>query len=362
MSGQKFDFNINHIVLNGIADLVRVIDKDNNVIFVNSAMKEFFGADETTMTCEPGDGFFCNVSVAQRSFRTGEIIQREEYIKGNYYSVKCSPVHSETGQIVGVVEVFRNVTMEKKLQGQIINKNKELTFEMLDAQKIQKSLIPEKGFFKNLKLDYFYSPSNILSGDLFNVFEINEDNMGIYIADVMGHGFKSSLITMFISLLFKNISTKTLLSPSRTLEEIKSRFSSLNIDPGIYFTCFYGVYNRKKDNFLFSNAGHNPCPILTRDRNSYELISRGFPISGIFDHINYEENSVDLFCGDKLLFMTDGIVETVNKNREPFGLERIADILNENSIDEINVIKEELELYKYRDQQDDITCVLFKVL
>ncbi|ERT59323.1 hypothetical protein [Peptoniphilus sp. BV3C26] len=42
MSGQKFDFNINHIVLNGIADLVRVIDKDNNVIFVNSAMKEFF--------------------------------------------------------------------------------------------------------------------------------------------------------------------------------------------------------------------------------------------------------------------------------------------------------------------------------
>ena len=118
----------------------------------------------------------------------------------------------------------------------------------------------------------------------------------------------------------------------------------------------------KKDNFLFSNAGHNPCPILTRDRNSYELISRGFPISGVFDHVNYEESSVDLFCGDKLLFMTDGIVETVNKNREPFGIERIANILNENSIDEVNVIKEKLELYKYKDQQDDITCVLFKVL
>lgn len=352
---------INLNILNGIADLVRVLDSNNQVIFVNSAMEELMGASAMEMTCEPDGRFFCNLSIAERTLRTGEIIQREEYIENNYYSVKCSPIFDDDN-IVAVVEVFRNITMEKKLQREIINKNKELDLEMNEAKKIQLGLLPEKGFIGGAMIDYIYRPSNILSGDMFNVFEINRDNLGIYISDTVGHGFASSQVTMFVNFMFKNLTTKTLLNPSIALEEIKKKFNSINLDINIYFTCFYGVYNRRENTFKFSNAGHNPCPILTRNRTSYELVTAGLPISRMFEDTTYEDNVVDLFCGDKLLFVTDGIPELKNAQGEDYGIKRLGDILNRHSVDELYEIRNDIISFTAKEPKDDMTAVLLKVM
>ena len=352
---------INLNILNGIADLVRVLDSNNQVIFVNSAMEELMGASAMEMTCEPDGRFFCNLSIAERTLRTGEIIQREEYIENNYYSVKCSPIFDDD-KIVAVVEVFRNITMEKKLQREIINKNKELDLEMNEAKKIQLGLLPEKGFIGGAMIDYIYRPSNILSGDMFNVFEINRDNLGIYISDTVGHGFASSQVTMFVNFMFKNLTTKALLNPSMALEEIKKKFNSINLDINIYFTCFYGVYNRRENTFKFSNAGHNPCPILTRNRTSYELVTAGLPISRMFEDTNYEDNVIDLFCGDKLLFITDGIPELKNSQGEDYGIKRLGDILNRHSVDELYEIRNDIISFTAKEPKDDMTAVLLKVM
>ena len=352
---------INLNILNGIADLVRVLDSNNQVIFVNSAMEELMGASAMEMTCEPDGRFFCNLSIAERTLRTGEIIQREEYIENNYYSVKCSPIFDDD-KIVAVVEVFRNITMEKKLQREIINKNKELDLEMNEAKKIQLGLLPEKGFIGGAMIDYIYRPSNILSGDMFNVFEINRDNLGIYISDTVGHGFASSQVTMFVNFMFKNLTTKALLNPSIALEEIKKKFNSINLDINIYFTCFYGVYNRRENTFKFSNAGHNPCPILTRNRTSYELVTAGLPISRMFEDTNYEDNVIDLFCGDKLLFITDGIPELKNSQGEDYGIKRLGDILNRHSVDELYEIRNDIISFTAKEPKDDMTAVLLKVM
>lgn len=352
---------INLNILNGIADLVRVLDSNNQVIFVNSAMEELMGASAMEMTCEPDGRYFCNLSIAERTLRTGEIIQREEYIENNYYSVKCSPIFDDDS-IVAVVEVFRNITMEKKLQREIINKNKELDLEMNEAKKIQLGLLPEKGFIGGAMIDYIYRPSNILSGDMFNVFEINRDNLGIYISDTVGHGFASSQVTMFVNFMFKNLTTKTLLNPSIALEEIKKKFNSINLDINIYFTCFYGVYNRRENTFKFSNAGHNPCPILTRNRVSYELVTAGLPISRMFEDTTYEDNVVDLFCGDKLLFVTDGIPELKNAQGEDYGIKKLGDILNRHSVDELYEIRNDIISFTAKEPKDDMTAVLLKVM
>lgn len=358
---EKLSSKINLNILNGIADLVRVLDSDNQVIFVNSAMEELMGASAKEMTCEPDGRYFCNLSVAERTLRTGEIIQREEYIEGNFYSVKCSPIF-DGEEIVAVVEVFRNITMEKKLQREIINKNKELATEMNEAKKIQVGLLPEKGFIGGTMIDYLYRPSNILSGDMFNVFEINRDNLGIYISDTVGHGFASSQVTMFVNFMFKSLTTKALLNPATALEEIKKKFNSIDLDVNIYFTCFYGVYNRKENTFKFSNAGHNPCPILSRNRTSYELLTAGLPISRMFEDVTYEDNVVDLFCGDKLLFVTDGIPELKNSSGETYGLKRLGDILNRHNVDELQEIRTDVVHFTAKEPKDDMTAVLLKIM
>lgn len=358
---ENLNLKINLNILNGIADLVRVLDSKNRIIFINHAMEEVMGASINEMSCELDGRFFCNLSVAERTLRTGEIIQREEFINDNYYSVKCSPIF-DGDEIVAVVEVFRNVTMEKKLQREIIEKNKSLFQEMNEAKKIQTSLLPKIGYIGGAMLSYFYRPSNILSGDMFNVFEINDDNLGIYISDTVGHGFASSQVTMFVNFMFKNLTTKTLLSPSHALSEIRKKFHSINLDLNIYFTCFYGVYNRRENTFKFSNAGHNPCPILTRDRKSYELLSSGLPISRMFDDVTYEDSVCDLFCGDKILFLTDGVTELKNKTGDVYGITRLGDILNRSGVDEINDIREDLTQFTWSEPKDDITLVLLKIM
>ena len=72
---------------------------------------------------------------------SGEVIQREENIGSMVFSVKCSPIINKKGEILGVVEVFRNVTMARKLQKELIDKNRFMTNETNAASLIQKKVL-----------------------------------------------------------------------------------------------------------------------------------------------------------------------------------------------------------------------------
>ncbi|RVU54610.1 SpoIIE family protein phosphatase [Anaerosphaera multitolerans] len=354
------DINLNFQVLNGIADLVRVLNSNNEVVFVNKAMEKTLGCEEDNINCKFGNRVL-DSRITKRTIETAEIIQREERIDDNFFSVKCSPIFGSRGEIIGAVEVFRNITMEKKLQNEIVEKNKEMTIEMIRAQKIQNSLLPEKGFFNNISVDYIYRPSSELSGDMFDIFKINDDNIGIYIADAVGHGFASSMITMFIRIILGNIPNYKLLSPSKTLSDVAKRFAMLNLDIEIYFTCFYGVYNQRTSKFIFSNAGHFPSPMLIRnDGEVLELDSRGFPITRFFKNVKYEDKFVRINTFDKILLMTDGVVEARNKYNESFG-ERALEIVRKNPIDELRELEMGLNKFIKGKQKDDITALLLKV-
>ncbi|WP_071026318.1 SpoIIE family protein phosphatase [Peptoniphilus raoultii] len=352
---EKIDMQI----LNGIADLVRVLDDKENVVFVNEAMEKALGYDRENGICYIDESVF-NPEITRRALNEGIVIQRQETVMGQIYSVKCSPILGDEGKITGVVEVFRNVTVERKLQREILDKNREMTDETLAASKIQKTVLPPKGFLKNLKIDYFFRPSNILSGDMFDVFEINKDNIAIYIADSVGHGFAASMVTMFIKSLIRTLTKDVLLSPVRTLKSLSGRFKLLKLNIENYFTCFYGVFNVKKGIFTYANAGHQPLPIKV-SYNIENLEAEGFPISGFLKNFDYQEKTVKCYSGDKILFMTDGITEAKNMEGEVYGKDRVIEILRENDIDEIKILKEDIRSFMNVGQVDDMSAVLISM-
>lgn len=353
LASQKID----HQVLNGIADLVRVLDEDNKVIFVNRAMEELLGYDIERMVCGI-DGTPFNSAITQRALTTGQVIQREEMVAGKFFSVKCSPILGHNGSIIGVVEVFRNTTMEKKLQRELVEKNKLMTNETISASRIQKTLLPPKGFLKTVKVDYLYLPSNILSGDMFDCFEINEDCMGVYMADSVGHGFAASMVTMFIKSVIRTLPKNILQYPSKALQAIHRRFSTLKLDIENYFTCFYGVYNHRDFTFTYANAGHLPVAMKVADGKAQYLEAHGFPISRFFEKSVYKEEVTKIFCSDRLLFMTDGITEAKNSQGEVFGEGRVEEVMSRYSVDELRVL--ERMLYEFVDvkQRDDMSALL----
>lgn len=81
---------IDHQVLNGIADPIRVLDSDERVIFVNEAMEKTLGYDRKNLLCDIDESIF-NPDITRSVLRTGEVVQREEIIKDAFLPAVRQP-------------------------------------------------------------------------------------------------------------------------------------------------------------------------------------------------------------------------------------------------------------------------------
>lgn len=361
------DFNkhgiLNYHVLEGMADWVRVVDNNGLVIFANKAMKDTLGEDIVGIDCYKAycRNKKCAFCITNRSIQTGETIQKEEVINGRYYSVKSSPITNGDGEITAAVEVFRDVTRERKLELELIDRNKKMRRDLQFAKRIQEKILPRKGNIENINIDYIYKASEMLSGDMFDIFQIDEENIGIYISDVAGHGIAASMMTMFIRQTMRAI-VADILSPEVVLCELHKRFSLLNLESDKYFTIFYGVYNKVTHHFRFSNAGHNCVPVKF-NATGYDLLEMtGYPIAMLFDTMDYEEETIQLVAGDKILFYTDGITEAKDHKGKDFGVEGVLDTILKNPNNLLEEIENKYIYHSWGEQNDDYALVLMEVM
>lgn len=354
---------LNYHVLEGMADWVRVVDKEGTIIYANKTMKEALGHNVVGMKCYKSHGKKgpCSFCITERSINTGEIVQKEEKINGRYFSVKSSPVTNSDGMVFAAVEVFRDVTRERKLELELIEKNKKMSKDLGFAKRIQQRILPNKEVLDNIAIDYIYRPSEMLSGDMFDVFHIDEENIGIYISDVSGHGVAAAMMTMFIRQTMRSIKDD-ILNPSEALSELYLRFSTLNLDVDKYFTIFYGVFNKRTYEFKYSNAGHNCIPIKYNKTGMEMLEIKGYPMTLLFDKIMYDEKSIKLGRGDKVLFYTDGITEAKDKQGREFGIESVIEIINEHKENILNEINNNIVTHSWGEQHDDFALVLMEVI
>lgn len=354
---------LNYHVLESMADWVRVVDKNSTIIYANRAIKKALGQDIVGDKCYKAYGKqdVCSFCITERTISTGEIVQKEEMIYGKYFSIKSSPVTDKEGNIFAAVEVFRDVTRERKLELELIEKNKKMRRDLGVARKIQEKILPAAGKKYNLDIEYIYNPSEMLSGDIFDIFSIDQDHLGIYIADVSGHGVSASMMTMFIRQSMRSIKDE-ILSPSAALKELQGEFFKLNLEVDKYFTMFYGVFNKSTYEFKFANAGHNCFPIVYNAEGKIDLLElKGYPILSLFEEVDYAEDMVHLNKNDRMLLYTDGITEVRNRNGEEFGMEGIVNLIKEDSNISLSEIEDNIIHFSWGEQEDDIAIVLLNV-
>lgn len=350
---------LNYHVLEGMADWVRVIDKDGTVIYANKTMKEALGNQIVGMKCHKsiGKDLPCSFCITERSINTGEIVQKEEKILGRYFSVKSSPVANSDGKVFAAVEVFRDVTRERKLELELIERNKKMHKDLVFAKKIQEKILPNKGALDNISIDYIYRPSEMLSGDIFDFFHIDDNNIGIYIADVSGHGVAAAIMTMFVRQTMRSIKDSRL-SPGDALTELHHKFKSLGLEVDKYITIFCGLFNKSTYEFRYANAGHHCLPIKYNNEGIEMLEAKGYPIFSLFNKIEYNESIIQLKKEDKILLYTDGIIEAKDKDGKEFGIESIISIVNNHPDDILKEIKDKIISNSWGEFQDDIAIVL----
>lgn len=315
-------------IINGMKDWVRVVDGNNCLVYVNKAMEDALGRLTIGEACYRAIGKEapCENCISRKAVFEGKSYQKEEVIDGKIFLVMSSPVRNGKGEIIAAVEVLRDVTKLKKLQDTVMEQNKKLQDDLNIAKKLQCSLLPKGLPEEKIKFSFVYQPCEDLGGDFMDIFKIDDQHIGLYIADVSGHGVPASMLTVFL----RSSMDKKNLSPAGALTSLFKEFNDNDFDKDVYITVFYAIINLKDYSLKYSNAGHNASPLVfnLNENNRLEYLRvPGIPISNWLESPGYYDNEINLYKGDKVFFYTDGIIELKNNNGEQFGEERLQEIL-----------------------------------
>ncbi|MDD3226737.1 MAG: SpoIIE family protein phosphatase [Tissierellia bacterium] len=348
-------------IADGMIDWVRVVDRDNMVLYANKKMQEDLGENIVGKRCYDAlcRDKRCEYCISGITLEDGSIMRKQQSFGNKTYTIISSPLYGNDGEIKGSVEVFRDITNEVLLSDKINEKNRKMSEDIKFAKNMQNRMLPPKGMYNGVSIDYLYESSESLSGDYFDVFEIDENNTGIYICDVVGHGVTASLLTIFVRQSLRTIA-KGNTNLNKIMKELHKTFLSLNLDYDKYFSVFFGIYNKDSYEFKYVNAGHNSVPILISDNNIKTLMLKGYPIANIFDKVDYIVGKVTLKVGDKILLYTDGITEATNSEGIQFGVDNLINTIKLNG----NILKNiEASLNNFSTvHKDDYAVLLAEII
>lgn len=170
------------------------------------------------------------------------------------------------------------------------------------------------------------SPAKEVGGDFYDYFMIDNDHMGIVIADVSGKGVPASLF-MAITKMMINDRTMIHKSPAKILEATNERICKNNkLD--MFITVWLGILELSTGKILAANAGHE-YPTVYRNGKGFELLKdkHGFVVGGM-SGVHYKDYELTLKPGEALFLYTDGVPEATSADNELFGVERMTKALN----------------------------------
>ena len=267
----------------------------------------------------------------------------------------------------------------KQLNQELMDKQKRLDADLAAAAQIQKSLLPHKiDSTANLSIAWKFKPCEHTGGDIFNMFQLDDNHWALYMLDVSGHGVQAAMITVsvaqflqpnsghLIKPIFDGATNSRIRTPAEVLTALDDEFPFERFNN--FFTITYMIINARTGDVRYSNAGH-PHSILVRKEGHLELLSKGGPAIGMADfHLlsgqaeRFEEGRLQLNRGDKLFVYTDGIVEYQKSEGEFYGTERLCETLQAMQRKSINDIIEQsikslLNFGDHTKPQDDITIL-----
>ena len=221
--------------------------------------------------------------------------------------------------LIGYIDENTRITAEKE----------RIDTELNLATNIQAGMLPDKfpAFPDRKDFDIYASmtPAKEVGGDFYDFFLIDENRLGIVMADVSGKGVPAALFMMHSKILLKSY-TLMKQSPKAALEEVNRQICENNPED-MFVTVWLGVLDLKTGVFTAVNAGHEK-PAVKQPGGSFELLKDKHGIMvGYMDAIRYKEYELTLEKGAKLFLYTDGVAEATNANEELFGTDRMIEAL-----------------------------------
>ncbi len=208
------------------------------------------------------------------------------------------------------------------------------------ARRIQNSNLPS-GIFSPSGIDIAarYVPMSIVAGDFYDVYVEGNKGLGILVADVSGHGVGAALIGSMLKIAFTS-QMRFVSDPARILTEINRTLQGKIEHSFVTACCVY--IDTVNGTLHYANAGH-PAPLVwSKSKNQLHRCSASGIILGPFPDAVYENATLELAEGDRVVLYTDGIIEARNRAGEFFEEERLIAFLKERNFEPAGQVADKL--------------------
>jgi len=257
-----------------------------------------------------------------------------------------------------VLKPWENSQLVRTLKGHI-EKGRNRRQEFEDTHAAGLALLPRIPEVPGFEIAAASQAAETLSGDYFDVLDLSQGKLALAIGDVIGKGVPAALLMSIVQATVRALAT-----PFTQPAELAARLNhsvGRNTTQGKFVTFFCGILDSRNGTLTYTNAGHC-APIVVRSTGAVERLEAGGAVLGVFSRWSYEQTSVTLWPGDRLLLFTDGITEAENPAQEEFGEERLAQLavkLSQQSAARMkNQILRDVENFSQGQKLDDATLVV----
>jgi serine phosphatase RsbU (regulator of sigma subunit) len=180
--------------------------------------------------------------------------------------------------------------------------------ELAEAAALQREFLPKRlPRHERFECSVLWRPAWHVSGDIYDVVQVDEDHIGIFLADAVGHGLPAAILAMGLArrLEVRDDSQRPL-APSEVLRRLNAALVELRTDLVWFATAIYALHDLRTGEVRLASAGHPSAVLLRRDGEATAIEASG-GLLGIFEEERYLEHVFRLEEGDRLLLHSDGI-------------------------------------------------------
>ncbi len=273
-------------------------------------------------------------------------------------TILCCPVVNKQGQAIGAIQALNkadspftdkdaerltafaaqasmaieNAQLYHNLEEKVRERTRDLnqTLEQLSSEldraaEYVRRLIPEPYQGSGLEAQGRFVPSAALGGDAFGYHWLDPDHFVIYLTDVSGHGVGAALLSVSISNVLRahTLPDVDFRKPSQVLAGLNQAFPMAEHN-FMFFTIWYGVYNRLTQTLDYASGGHPPALLLGGEAR--RLSTKNLLMGGM-QGLEFKVASCPISSGDRLIVFSDGCYEVEMTNGSMWTLDEFMDYL-----------------------------------
>jgi len=248
--------------------------------------------------------------------------------------------------------------------GRTIAQQEVLHRELALAREIQSSLLPQYNpTLADFDIKGRSLPAEEVGGDFYTYLPLTGGRLGLAIGDVSGKGMASALY-MAIATSVVEAQATTSADSAALVRQVNNLLYRRMHDTGLNSALLYALFDITRRQLRVCNAGLI-TPVYCHNGTVCYLETYGLPLGAVAGEF-YEEQRIDLRPGDVLLFMTDGIVEAMNADRDLYGFPRLEAVLQDCDMSNAQSILDRIfdsvfEFVGDVPPQDDMTLVVVRV-